>query len=209
VVVLAGLLVISGGVPRAEELPPPPVQRGPNAQIAIATVEERNFGKAITSSARITAGRQGRLWVLAEVKEPDLSQVKVGSPVRVTVATHPDKVFIGEVDVISGAIDPVTHTATVRCVFDNSAHLLEPDTNGSVAIETQGRKALAIPRAAVLHLGDKATVIVVNMQAGRYERRTVVVDELEMGDWVPVLSGLEPGAKILSEGAQLVSEILK
>ncbi len=80
---------------------------------------------------------------------------------------------------------------------------------GSSAPETQStfpQKTLAVPRSAVLHFGDKQMVIGVDAVANRYVREPVILDEDQVGDWVPVLHGLDRGEKIVTNGAILLSE---
>ena len=153
-----------------------------------------------------TIGRQDALWVLADVYEQDLGRIKVGAAVEVTTVAYPDKVFKGQVDWISGALDPAMRTATVRCTLENPEALLKSQMYATVSIATEGTKTLAIPRAAVLHFGDKQMVIGVDANADRYERRPVIVDENLLGDWVPVLHGLQAGDLVVTNGALLLSE---
>ncbi len=159
-----------------------------------------------TTQELYTIGRQDALWVLADVYEQDLGRVKVGTPVDVTTVAYPDHVFHGKVDWISSALDPVMRTATVRCTLENPDGTLKSQMYATVKIQTEGRKTLAIPRDAVLHFGDKQMVIAVAPNADKYEKRPVIVDEDQVGDWVPVMHGLEPGDKIVTKGALLLSE---
>lgn len=153
-----------------------------------------------------TIGRQDALWVLADVYEQDLSRIKIGAPVEVTTVANPDRVLKGTVDWISGALDPALRTATVRCTLLNDQGLIKSQMYATARIETGGVRALAIPRDALLHFGDKQMVIGVDSAKDRYERRPVIVDEDQAGDLVPVLHGLEAGEKIVTSGALLVSE---
>jgi membrane fusion protein, heavy metal efflux system len=153
-----------------------------------------------------TIGRQDALWVLADVYEQDLSRVKVGAPVTVTTVAYPDRVLKGKVDWVSGALDPVMRTATVRCTLENAEGWLKSQMYATVRIESEGMKTLAIPRAAVIHFGDKQMVIGVDLLGDHFVRKPVIVDEDQVGDWVPILHGLEPGDKIVTTGALLLSE---
>jgi len=153
-----------------------------------------------------TIGRQDALWVLADVYEQDLGRIKVGAPVEVTTVAYPDLVFKGQVDWISGTLDPAMRTASVRCTLENPNALLKSQMYATVRILTEGTKTLAIPRTAVLHFGEKQIVIGVDTSKDRYERRPVIVDENLVGDWVPVIHGLEPGDLVVTRGALLLSE---
>ncbi len=161
-----------------------------------------------TTQELYTVGSQDDLWVLADVYEQDLARVKVGAPVQVTTIAYPDEVFRGKVDWISGALDPLMRTVTVRCTLENPGHLLKAQMYATVAVQTEGEKALAIPRSAVLHFGGKQVVIGVDPIGDRFVREPVIVDEDQAGEWVPVLHGLERGDRIVVNGALLLSEAI-
>ena len=90
----------------------------------------------------------------------DLARVHVGSPAVVTVVAYTDKVFKGQVDWVSGMLDPGTRTAKVRCTFDNPDKLLRPEMYATVQISVDQKRALAIPRNALLRLGEYKVVFV-------------------------------------------------
>jgi membrane fusion protein, heavy metal efflux system len=156
-----------------------------------------------------TVGRPDALWVLSDLYEQDMSRVKVGAPVEVRTVAYPDKPFPGVVDWISDTLDPVMRTVTVRCTLANPDRILKPQMYATVGIQTEGRKALSIPRAALLHFGEKTMVIGADLAADKYERLPIIADENETGDWVPILHGVEPGAKIVTAGALILSEAVK
>ena len=72
----------------------------------------------------------------------------------------------------------------------------------TVSISVAEHKALAIPRSAMLRLGEQTVVFVQTGTAPngliRFERRPVAVDEDEGGDYLPVTHGLERGEKIVT-----------
>ncbi|MGO8993961.1 MAG: efflux RND transporter periplasmic adaptor subunit [Polyangiaceae bacterium] len=157
-----------------------------------------------------TVGELDRVWVLGDIYEQDLGRVAVGAKVTVKALAYADKTFEGTVDWISGALDPATRTAHVRCVFDNPDRLLKPEMYANVRIAaSQPRTALALPRSAVVHLGEQAVVYAA--QAGtadgrtRFELLPVMVDDTIEGAFVPVEHGLELGASVVTHGAQALS----
>jgi membrane fusion protein, heavy metal efflux system len=158
-----------------------------------------------------TIGELDQVWVLADLYEMDISRVHIGTPADVTVVAYKDKVFHGRVDWVSGMLDPNTRTAKVRCTFDNPDRLLRPEMYATVQISVDQKKALAIPRNALLRLGEyKVVFIQVGDEAGRvrFERVPVEVDEGESSQWLKVKHGLDAGQKIVVNGAILLSQKL-
>lgn len=158
-----------------------------------------------------TIGSIDRVFALADVFEVDLSRVKVGADVEVRTVAWPDRIFRGRIEWISAALDPASRTARVRATLGNEGHELLPEMYATMSIATPARKALAIPRGAVLHAGEERIVFV---QAGRrengllrFQRRRVVLDDVQ-GDLVPVKEGLQAGERVVVQGALLLSGML-
>lgn len=156
-----------------------------------------------------TIGRLDRVWVLADLYEQDLGRVTVGARVRVTTVAYPEKEFVGRVDWVSNMLDPQTRTAKVRCSFDNREHLLKPEMYATVKLEAPPHRTVAIPRSALLRIGDQTVVFVVTAERDggiEFDRRRIVVDDVAVDEWVPVRSGLQAGEKLVTSGAILLSE---
>jgi multidrug efflux pump subunit AcrA (membrane-fusion protein) len=90
--------------------------------------------------------------------------------------------------------------------------MLRPEMYATVEITVDERRALAIPRSALLRLGD-ATVVFLETGAApdgrtKFERVPLTVDEGESSRWLPVLQGLEPGSRVVTAGAVLLSGML-
>jgi cobalt-zinc-cadmium efflux system membrane fusion protein len=178
------------------------------ARAANPGVEVQGQYSGGTAVELYTVGELGRVWVLADVFEADLARIRVGSPVAVEVISSPGRRFEGRVDWISAAIDPATRTAKVRCTIDNSDRLLRPEMYATVSIAVPGRRALAIPRGAVLRQGEQTVVFreVGTTTDGlvRFERWPVQVDDEGGDSLVAVLAGLHPGDRVVSAGGILL-----
>jgi cobalt-zinc-cadmium efflux system membrane fusion protein len=161
-----------------------------------------------TAVELFTIGELDRVWALADVFEADLGRVAVGATVSIEVVTFPGRKFPGRVDWISGAIDPATRTAKVRCAIDNRDRALKPEMYATVAIRIPGERALAVPRAALLRQGDQTLVFrevgVAPDGAVRFERRPVKVDDEGNDGALRVLAGLAPGDRVVSSGGILL-----
>ncbi len=165
-----------------------------------------------TSLELFTVGALDTVWVTADVYEMDLGKVHGGQPVTVTVISYSDRVFEGAVDWVSGTIDPTTRTARARCTIDNRDRLLKPEMYASATIHTGTTTALVVPRRSVLRIGDQLLVFV-DLGAApdgreRFARRLVAVNADTPGEVVTVSRGVDPGDRVVVDGAVLLSNLL-
>jgi cobalt-zinc-cadmium efflux system membrane fusion protein len=158
-----------------------------------------------------TIGEIDHVWALGDVYEVDIPRVKPGAPAAIKVISYKDKLFEGKVEWVQHVLDPTTRTAKVRFSFPNPGNALLPQMYGTVYIHVDQRKALAIPRSAILRLGDQRVVFVQTGTAGdgkvRFERMPVDVDEYSSDQWLPIKHGLDKGMKVVVKGAVLLSEM--
>jgi cobalt-zinc-cadmium efflux system membrane fusion protein len=152
-----------------------------------------------------TIGSIEELYLLSDVYEVDLPSVRRGAEVALEVAAYPGRIFRGRADWISDVLDPVLRTTKVRCLLQNRERLLRPEMYGTVRIAAPGRRAVTVPREAVLRLGDETAVFVEEppAQDGRvtFRRRAVVANEQVPGELVAVLAGLKSGERVASRGS--------
>lgn len=156
-----------------------------------------------------TIGELDTVWVMADLFEMDLGRVKEGTECLVKVVAYPGRVFKGVADWVSDTLDPATRTAKVRCKLDNADRSLKPEMYATAALAVDRQRALALPRSAILHLGDQTMAFVEIGKAPdgriRFERRPVSVNEELGGDYLPVVRGIAPGEKVVTQGAILLS----
>ena len=153
-----------------------------------------------------TIGELDRVWILADVFEMDLARVKKDATVTVKVIAYPDRVFTGKVEYVASALDASSRTAKVRCSLANPDRELKPEMYATVSITTGGQHTLAVPRAALLRLGEGMNVFVQKGTAPTgqviFERVPVAINEdLEDNDFVPVTHGLKVGQTVVVKGA--------
>jgi cobalt-zinc-cadmium efflux system membrane fusion protein len=165
-----------------------------------------------TAVELFTVGELDRVWVVADIFEMDLGKVKKDAHVSVKVVAYPQRIFDGHVEWLSGSLDANTRTAKVRISVDNRERLLKPEMYATVSISVDEHKALAIPLASLMRLGDQTIVFkqIGSVPDGRlkFERIPVAVDEEEGGDWLPVTHGLDSGDRIVTSGGILLLGML-
>jgi RND family efflux transporter MFP subunit len=169
----------------------------------VVTERLANAGLNVDTAAKLfTVVDLSTVWVIADVYEKDLSHVRTGTPAVVTAKALPDLALAGRVSYIDPRVDPATRTARVRIEVPNLRQELRLGMFADVSIETTGQGAATrIPRAAVQRVGDRTVVYVADtQQPGRFVEREVRLGA-STADGVVVLSGVQPGDRIVTEGS--------
>jgi cobalt-zinc-cadmium efflux system membrane fusion protein len=144
-----------------------------------------------------------QMWMLANVYESDVPWIKVGQAVEVRVMAYPEEVFKATITYIGAAVDPATHRVDVRAVVDNPAQKLKPEMFATFRIITHAdRQYLAVPLSAVVRDGDKTSVWVAQPEY-QFVRREVKLG-LEQNGYGQILSGLQAGEQVATEGGLLL-----
>ena len=110
----------------------------------------------------------------------------------------------GVIESISGVIDRQTGTVMARVVFPNESRLLHSGASGTVVVPSIYKDCIAIPQGATVQMQDK--VVVYKVVDGKAVSTLITVAGINDGREYVVLSGLQSGDEIISEGAGLVRE---
>lgn len=154
------------------------------------------------SDQLFTVADLGRLWIELDVYERDLRHVALGQPVQVTTTAFPDRTFEGEIVYIGDILDPARRTVRSRVEVENPGGALRPGMFARAAIRVSGgATVVVVPRQAVQTVEDRQVVWVPGDQPGHFMARPVEVGQTLEGNRVEILSGLEPGERIVTEGA--------
>ncbi len=140
--------------------------------------------------------------VVTHIPERDIYRVKKGLEAQVGIVSYPGRVFLGRVGLLSPVVDPVSRSREVRIRIENKSHVLKPGMFGECRIIIRNEKnALIVPRAAVIDRNEKEVVFIVE------DGRAVQVQPelgIQEGNRVSIVSGIEPGARIIVIGQQNV-----
>jgi cobalt-zinc-cadmium efflux system membrane fusion protein len=148
------------------------------------------------------------VWVVADVFESDLLQLRNRAPVEIHIDAYPGRTFPAQVSFISPSVDPATHTVRVRCLVHNADGALKPDMFARIRIRSAAEERVAVvPAAAVISEGDRS-VVFLEQEPGRFCRREIHVDRKANGLLV-VRDGLRSGDRIVTRGALLLNEVSK
>jgi Cu(I)/Ag(I) efflux system membrane fusion protein len=142
------------------------------------------------------------VWVNADVREMDASQVHVGSRATIELPSYPGRAFDGRVSFIYPTVQGDARTVTARIVVANRDQLLKPGMYATVGLSTPTVRALTVPSSALLSTGDR-TLAFVAMDDGSFMPHDVTVGR-SAGDLTEVLSGLEPGQRVVTSAQYLL-----
>jgi membrane fusion protein, heavy metal efflux system len=142
------------------------------------------------------------VWIIGDLYERDFSRVRVGSAATITLPSMPDRAVKGRVAYIDPRVDPATRTAKVRVEVPNRGGELRLGMFVTMSIQTgTTERIMVVPRAAVQTIGDRSVVYVpAEGEEGKFVERTLRLG-LPGGEFVPVLDGLKPGDKVVTDGS--------
>jgi Cu(I)/Ag(I) efflux system membrane fusion protein len=143
-----------------------------------------------------------QVWVLADVYEGELRNVKVGLPATLTLNAYPDRPFQGRVLFVDPLLDPKTRTVKVRLAFPNPTGELKPEMFGEVVLRGAAREGLRIPTDAVIDSGT-GDVVFVAVGEGRFQPREVRLGASD-GQTVEVVSGVSEGEQVVTRANFLI-----
>ena len=149
-------------------------------------------------------GDLGKIWVIADVAEQDLGQVKVGDPATVAFRAFPGELFEGKVTFILHEVEAQTRTGKVRIEIANPYYRIRHDMYADVTLDI-GRgdsERLAVPVSAVLDTGARQAVLM-DKGEGRFEPRQVKLGVRGDG-FIEIREGLVAGDKVVTSANFLI-----
>lgn len=143
-----------------------------------------------------------RLWLLIDLPEQSLAQVKVGGIVSVESDAWPGQQFRAKIASLGQLVDPNTRRVTVRAVLDNAGRKLLPEMFVRARLLQTGATGIAVPNSAIVNRGRKAYVFV-QTTPDTFTRRQITL-ATQGSDTSFVASGLAAGTTIVTVGALLL-----
>jgi len=147
------------------------------------------------------------VWIVCDVYENDISTIGVGQGADVRLNAYPDKVLKGRVTNIGALLDPTIRTAKVRIEIPNPGTMMRIGMFATATFYGLKKQTYtSVPATAIIHLHDRDWVY---MPAPNNMFQRV---EVKSGDQLPnqmaqVLSGLQPGQKVVSNALALQTAI--
>jgi membrane fusion protein, heavy metal efflux system len=143
-----------------------------------------------------------QVWILCDVYENDLANVRVGDAAEIRLNAYPSQIFQGKINNIGAILDPNLRTAKVRIEVRNPG-MMRIGMFASATFHGQKQEIhTEIPATAILHLHDRDSVFVA---AGdnKFQRVEITIGETLPGNMQEVISGLKPGTQVIQNALEL------
>ena len=143
-------------------------------------------------------------WVVCDVYENDLANVRLGDTAEISLNAYPDRMFKGRVSNIGAILDPNIRTAKVRMEVQNPG-IMRLGMFVRATFHGQTREMHTIvPASSILHMHDRDFVYIAAPDK-KFRRMEVV-----SGDLLPdnlnlqeIKSGLQPGQQVVTNALVL------
>jgi membrane fusion protein, heavy metal efflux system len=141
------------------------------------------------------------IWVLCDVYENDLGNVRLGQKADIRLNAYPDQLFSGTIGNIGPVLDPSIRAAKVRIEMRNPG-VMRPGMFVTATFHGQKKETrAAVPATAILHLHDRDWVYLA-MKNSQFKRTEVVGGDMLPNHMQEVVSGIAPGQPIVANALE-------
>jgi len=147
------------------------------------------------------------VWLEFPIYEQHLGRIRRGQRIQVRAEGGPAISAAGTIQYVGPTLDVDTRTTYARAVLPNGDHRWQPGrlVTAVVAVE-RVTVPIAVPEDAIVRMGKGAAVF--RADSTGFEIQPVVVGRSD-GTTTEVVSGLEPGARIVARNAFLLKAELE
>jgi len=142
------------------------------------------------------------IWVLADLYEYEIQDVKLGQEAGITLPYFPGETFKGKVTYIYPVLEPKTRTIKVRFELPNPRERLKPDMFANVELQIPLGRRLVVPDTAVLDSGTEQ-IVFVDKGHGMFEPRKVALG-VRTKEWDEIRQGIKAGERVVTNGNFLI-----
>jgi membrane fusion protein, heavy metal efflux system len=162
--------------------------------------------QALTPPNPFTISDVSHVWIICDVYENNMAQVRVGEYADVRLAAEPNRVWKGRISNILPIIDPNLRTAKVRLEVENPG-VMRIGMFVTATFHGENAERLAqVPANAILHLHDRDWVYS-PINNDHFRRLEVVAGDSLPNNMQAVKSGLKPGDRVVANALVLQSTV--
>jgi RND family efflux transporter MFP subunit len=138
--------------------------------------------------------------MLINVSESLFTQVHTGMEFDITVESYPGESFKGKVNLIYPTVSAATHTFPVEVVCDNKDQKLRPGMFARVTASFGTNHHVVVPDVAVVKQMGSGEHFIYVLQPDNTVKYQLVEVGKRMGDRYEIISGINEGDQIVTEG---------
>lgn len=148
------------------------------------------------------------VWAMINIYESDISKIKEGDEVNISILSYPDKPFKGKISKIYNILDNESKVMNARVVINNPGYLLKPGMMASVQITTKTGASLPVINADCLIFDNNKYYVLVLDKVSK-----VRIQEVELSrkfeDKAYISKGLQAGERIVASRQLFLYDSLK
>jgi cobalt-zinc-cadmium efflux system membrane fusion protein len=146
------------------------------------------------------------VWIIANVYEVDMNNIKLGDEVKVNTLADPNKDYSGKIDRIYNVLDPATRTMKVRISMNNAHGELKPEMFATIKVKNRSssHKVLSIPSQAVI-LDNNKNYVVVKQGNNLLVKQVEIIKRVDPQSFV---SGLSEGDQVVTSSQVFLLQAL-
>jgi membrane fusion protein, heavy metal efflux system len=169
-------------------------------------VTDAAFVQAYSTPNPFTISDLTSVWIVCDVYESDMANVRVGQSADIKLNAYPDKVLKGTISNIGSFLDPNIRTAKIRIEVANPGQMMRPGMFATATLlGKQKQSYAAVPASAIVHLHDRDWVYVPVQE--KFKRIEVVGGDQLPNNMQQILSGLQPGQQVVTNAINLQNVI--
>ena len=138
--------------------------------------------------------------MLVNVSESLFTQVSKGMEFDITVDAYPGEIFKGKVNLLYPTVNAATHTFPVEVICENKDQRLRPGMFARVTANFGTNHHVVIPDVAVVKQQGSGEHFVYVLKPDNTVKYTLVELGKRMGNRYEIISGINEGDRIVTEG---------
>jgi cobalt-zinc-cadmium efflux system membrane fusion protein len=154
-------------------------------------------GVQALGSSPFTISDLSSVWVVCDVYENDLANVRIGETAEIRLNAYPDRPVAGRVSNIGAVLDPSIRTAKVRVEVGNPGMMRLGMFATATFTGLKKETYTVVPASAVLHIHDRDWVYV-PAPGPKFRRLEVVSGDGMPNNMLEIKSGLAPGQQVVA-----------
>jgi RND family efflux transporter MFP subunit len=142
--------------------------------------------------------------VQVEVPEVDISFVRHGDPVLVTMPSYPHERFEATISYVAERVNPESHSFAICARLSNRDHKFKANMSADIELNGPKKNILACPKVAIADRDNRPLVFLM-------DRKNYIARLIKTGvaakEYVEVLDGLNNHDRVVTLGKQELSDI--